>query len=40
MLELKAFKRLAGAARAVLIEEGQKLVRFYAPESRSHEVRG
>ena len=40
MLELKPFKRLAGGDRAALVEEGEKLVRFYAPESRSHEVRG
>ena len=39
-LELKPFKRLAGGDRAALVEEGEKLVRFYAPESRSHEVRG
>jgi hypothetical protein len=40
VLELKPFKRLARANRAALLEEGEKLVRFYAPESTRHEVRG
>src|SRR5437660_741119 len=31
VLELKPFKRLAGGDRAALVEEGEKLVRFYAP---------
>jgi len=39
MLELKAFRRLARADRAALVEEGERLVRFYAPESRTHGVR-
>ena len=40
VLELKPFKRLARADRAALIDEGEKLVRFYAPESTTHGVRG
>jgi hypothetical protein len=40
VLELKPFKALARADRAALVEEGEKLVRFYAPESRTHGVRG
>ena len=40
VLELKAFKRLARADRAALVDEGEKLVRFYAPESQTHGVRG
>jgi hypothetical protein len=40
VLELKPFKRLARADRAALLQEGETLVRFYAPESTSHEVRG
>jgi hypothetical protein len=39
VLELKPFKPLARADRALLVEEGEKLVRFYAPESRTHGVR-
>lgn len=38
-VELQPFKRLAKADRAALIDEGERLVRFYAPESRSHAVR-
>ena len=40
VLELKSFKRLARADRAALVDEGEKLVRFYAPESKTHGVRG
>jgi hypothetical protein len=40
VLELKPFKPLARADRAALVEEGEKLIRFYAPESKSHGVRG
>ena len=40
VLELKPFKRLARVDRTALVEEGEKLVRFYAPDSRSHAVRG
>jgi hypothetical protein len=40
VVELKPFKRLAKADRAALIEEGEKLVRFYAPQSKTRGVRG
>jgi hypothetical protein len=40
VVELKPFKRLAKADRAALIEEGETLVRFYAPQSKTHGVRG
>lgn len=40
VLELKPFKPLARADRAALVEEGEELVRFYAPESKTHGVRG
>jgi hypothetical protein len=40
VLELKPFKRLAKVDRTALVEEGERLVRFYAPDSRSHGVRG
>jgi hypothetical protein len=40
VLELKSFKPLARADRAALVEEGEKLIRFYAPDSRIHGVRG
>ena len=40
VLELKPFKPLARADRTALIAEGEKLVRFYAPESKTHGVRG
>lgn len=39
VLELKPFKPLTQAVRTELVEEGEKLVRFYAPESRVHGVR-
>jgi winged helix DNA-binding protein len=40
VLELKPFKPLARAARDALVTEGEQLVRFYAPESKTHGVRG
>jgi hypothetical protein len=40
VLELKPFKRLARGDRVALDLEGEKLVRFYAPESKTHGVRG
>ena len=40
LLELKPFKRLSRRDRASLMDEGEKLVRFYAPESKTHGVRG
>jgi hypothetical protein len=40
VLELKPFKPLARADRAVLIAEGEQLVRFYAPRAKTHGVRG
>jgi hypothetical protein len=39
VLELKPFKRLARADRAALVEEGEALVRFYAPGSKTHGIR-
>src|SRR2546430_2086041 len=39
VLELKPFKPLSRAARLELVEEGEGLVRFYAPESKTHAVR-
>ncbi len=39
ILELKPFDRLTRADRAALVEEGERLVRFYAPASASHGVR-
>jgi hypothetical protein len=39
IVELKPFKRLARADRLALIEEGERLARFYAPESKAHGVR-
>jgi hypothetical protein len=40
VLELKPFKRLARSDRAALVEEGERLARFYAPEAKTHGVRG
>ena len=40
ILELKPFKTLARAERAALVDEGEKLVRFYAPDAKTHGVRG
>lgn len=39
LLELKPFEPLARADRTALVQEGEKLVRFYAPESKTHGVR-
>ncbi|MGH2349368.1 MAG: winged helix DNA-binding domain-containing protein [bacterium] len=39
-LDLKPFGRLPRGTRAALIDEGERLVRFLAPESRGHGVRG
>ena len=39
VLELKPFKPLSRADRAALVGEGERLVRFYAPESKTHGVR-
>lgn len=39
VLELKPFRRLAPADRTALALEAEKLVRFYAPESKTHAVR-
>jgi hypothetical protein len=39
-LELKPFARLGRADRTALIAEGERLVRFYAPDSKTHVVRG
>jgi Winged helix DNA-binding domain len=40
ILELLPFKRLARADRAELVDEGERLARFYYPESKTHGVRG
>jgi hypothetical protein len=39
LLELLPFKRLAKSDRAALVDEGERLVRFYYPESRTHGVK-
>ncbi len=39
VIELLPFKPLAKADRAALVEEGERLARFYAPESKTHGVR-
>ncbi|TMC68398.1 MAG: winged helix DNA-binding domain-containing protein [Chloroflexi bacterium] len=39
ILELKPFRPLARVDRAALIAEGEKLVRFYAPDAKTHGVR-
>src|SRR2546425_1523680 len=39
IVELKPFTRLSRADRAALVEEGERLVRFYAPDARTHGVR-
>ena len=39
MLELKPFKPLARRDRDALAVEAEELVRFYAPESKTHGVR-
>jgi hypothetical protein len=40
VLELKPFKRLPRADHAALVDEGERLVRIYAPGSKTHAVRG
>ena len=39
ILELKPFRRLARGERAALVEEGERLARFYAPDAKTHGVR-
>lgn len=39
VLELLPFKRLAKTDKAALVEEGERLVRFYYPESKTHGVK-
>ena len=39
VLELKPFKKLARADKAALVDEGERLVRFYYPESANHGVK-
>ena len=39
VLELKPFTKLARADRAALVDEGEKLVRFYYPDSATHGVK-
>lgn len=39
VVELLPFKRLAKSDRAALVDEGERLVRFYYPESKTHGVR-
>lgn len=39
VLELKPFKPLRRADRTALVDEGEQLVRFYAPSSKAHGVR-
>ncbi len=39
VLELLPFKRLARADKTALVDEGERLVRFYAPESKAHGVK-
>jgi hypothetical protein len=38
VLELLPFKRLAKTDKAALVEEGERLVRFYYPDSKTHGV--
>jgi hypothetical protein len=40
VLDVKPLGKLSRRTRAALIDEGERLVRFLAPESRSHGVRG
>src|SRR5437870_11021243 len=40
ILELKPFGKLSRTDRNALFEEGEKLARFYAPEAKTHGVRG
>ncbi len=39
VLELLPFKRLARSDRTALVDEGERLVRFYYPESKAHGVK-
>jgi hypothetical protein len=39
IVALKPFKRLAKADRQALVDEGERLARFYGPESKQHGVR-
>jgi hypothetical protein len=39
VLELLPFKRLAKGDKAALVEEGERLVRFYYPEAKTHGVK-
>jgi Winged helix DNA-binding domain len=39
VLELLPFKRLAKIDRSALVDEGERLVRFYYPESKTHGVK-
>jgi hypothetical protein len=39
VLELRPFKALARADRSALVEEGERLVRFYYPDAKTHAVR-
>lgn len=39
LLELLPFKRLAKSDKAALVDEGERLVRFYYPESKAHGVK-
>jgi hypothetical protein len=39
VLELLPFKRLAKSDKAALVDEGERLVRFYYPESNTHGVK-
>ena len=39
IVELKPFTRLSRADRSALVAEGERLVRFYAPDARTHGVR-
>jgi len=39
VLELLPFKRIAKSDKAALVDEGERLVRFYYPESKTHGVK-
>lgn len=39
VIELQPFAKLSRADRAALVDEGERLVRFYAPAARTHGVR-
>ena len=39
IVELKPFTRVSRADRSALVDEGERLVRFYAPDARTHGVR-